>query len=711
MLPAGLAVLMAAAAPEAPRVTERFLADGDRRVHVLLRATPQMARFLMAFPAGNVTAALWLSGTSRRAPPEWIALGQARVLPAAPGRLAPWGAEATLELGRRPVIVERALFHNARTVRGYTEGYPDAHASIVRRLRTALGVKVRRVLARAGIDEEALSGWFANRPDPGGARAGEPLVCEVRRRTLDGVGEVRLTLTVDAASAHRLARGVLLRPRSSGGPMRMTVRAIHPYGPSAGLARSELFSRRALMAARRLGEIDPTRGAAAEEAMRGIELLATRDAFLAGSWRFLTYFGRDTVLFLMLMGPYLGEAAWEAGLASVLSRVSGAGEAAHEEAVAEHGVLERLAALTRDPRGAGRRAAAIAEAIRTGAVATHDYRMIDTELLVLLALARMAELHPLAARRVAVRHAGPLARLSRLVLRWAREAQHPGGLVRLKPGMRAGDWRDSDEGLGGGVYPASVNACLMPAAIEAMAALLEAGIVRRRWLDPMPPGGIDGLRRRWARVFDRFVFRVEPAVVRRGREAIEAMLGPVAHAPPGEVASAPSLALAADGTPIRVLHGDGLLLLLSPRRPPVDLSVALAPVLAPFPDGLSTPVGPLVASAVTDPDRIATFQPRHYHGMVVWAWPMVLARRGVERLIEWGETDLARRLERAVEAWGPAAIEPEELWSIGVERGRIVRVPFGQRRADVTESNSLQLWSLASLAAVLAEAETAPGRR
>ena len=57
----------------------------------------------------------------------------------------------------------------------------------------------------------------------------------------------------------------------------------------------------------------------------------------------------------------------------------------------------------------------------------------------------------------------------------------PGGnatyknLIALKEGVPVGQWRDSNDGLGGGRYPYDVNTALMPAALRAMAELARAG--------------------------------------------------------------------------------------------------------------------------------------------------------------------------------------------------------------------------------------------
>jgi len=59
-----------------------------------------------------------------------------------------------------------------------------------------------------------------------------------------------------------------------------------------------------------------------------------------------------------------------------------------------------------------------------------------------------------------------------------------GNLVALKPGRATGQWRDSEDGIGGGRYPYDVNAVMVPAALEATTRLLDSGL-----LDPFLVAG------------------------------------------------------------------------------------------------------------------------------------------------------------------------------------------------------------------------------
>ena len=53
-----------------------------------------------------------------------------------------------------------------------------------------------------------------------------------------------------------------------------------------------------------------------------LSFLSYKDKLLAGTWRFLTYFGRDSMISMLLMQPILSDAAIEAVISAVLERVN-----------------------------------------------------------------------------------------------------------------------------------------------------------------------------------------------------------------------------------------------------------------------------------------------------------------------------------------------------------------------------------------------------
>ena len=79
-----------------------------------------------------------------------------------------------------------------------------------------------------------------------------------------------------------------------------------------------------------------TSAAAPDPRLRSVlAYLSFHEKLLAGSWRFDTYFGRDTLMSLRLLSPVLKAPAMVARLSSVLERLNGEGEVAHEEDIGE----------------------------------------------------------------------------------------------------------------------------------------------------------------------------------------------------------------------------------------------------------------------------------------------------------------------------------------------------------------------------------------
>jgi len=66
----------------------------------------------------------------------------------------------------------------------------------------------------------------------------------------------------------------------------------------------------------------------------------------AGAWRFLTYFGRDTMIAALLLEPVLSEgqgSALEAVLAGVLERINSTdGSVCHEETIGDYATWTNL---------------------------------------------------------------------------------------------------------------------------------------------------------------------------------------------------------------------------------------------------------------------------------------------------------------------------------------------------------------------------------
>ena len=67
-----------------------------------------------------------------------------------------------------------------------------------------------------------------------------------------------------------------------------------------------------------------------------MSFLTYNTTFFAGGWRFLTYFGRDTLLTVDLMMPILSSEAIETVIGAVIERTNSTGALCHEETVGDY---------------------------------------------------------------------------------------------------------------------------------------------------------------------------------------------------------------------------------------------------------------------------------------------------------------------------------------------------------------------------------------
>ncbi|HZU51750.1 MAG TPA: hypothetical protein VE968_07735, partial [Sphingomicrobium sp.] len=395
-----------------------FLQQGKVAAHLLLRSG-KFPRILVAFPAGNSGVGLWFAETPRNV--AWI-------IPSAPepvisndakGRPL-YGIVARAELTTPTLEIRKAVLSSVRVLRDYQ----------------AIGTVPALVETKPIIKGDTIS-WSRDRLD---GAPGYSIALQVVHGSLDGG---RLIAAADGR--------IGLRITALSGETPLT-----PF-PAAGLLNGR-------------AAIDP----GARDALR---FLSYREKFLAGSWRFNTYFGRDTLMSVRLLMPALTPDAVETGLAAVLSRLSPDGQVAHEEDIGEFAVLDHM-------KTDGSRSDA----------PVYDYKMIDGNYLLgpvasawLLDDPRSRErafrflagldLREHGARK---RRGADLVANLKLVLRSAAPFaadQRATNLISLKPGVPVGEWRDSNTGLGGGRYPYDVNAILVPAALRSAARLYAKGLL------------------------------------------------------------------------------------------------------------------------------------------------------------------------------------------------------------------------------------------
>jgi hypothetical protein len=167
-----------------------------------------------------------------------------------------------------------------------------------------------------------------------------------------------------------------------------------------------------------------------------------------------------------------------------------------------------------------------------------------------------------------------------------------------------------------------------------------------------------------------------------------------------------ALSLNADGTPVAVVNSDEGFDLLFGQPDLPRLRTEVAAVMRPFPAGLMTGVGLLVANPVyAAPALQPLFTPSAYHGEVVWSWQQAVLAAGLQRQLR--RTDLTPDLRAQLVAaqktlWdvieANKAVANSELWSWTFKDGRYQVAPFGAGAADADEANAAQLWSTVFLA-------------
>jgi hypothetical protein len=636
-------------------VLNEFYRQGSVAAHVVL-TSGSAPRLVIAFPAGNSGAALWFDAPSATLSwrPDVTLAAAHRDLP--DGRVL-YGVTAQLVATGGPITVTQTILSNIRVIRDYQDS----------------GKAPPEVLVTPQVSDRRVV-W--------------------QRRRLDGAPGYFLSIDVlGGAITDGGARPIELSPGADN-QLRLRVTALTGEAPLTPLAEDELL----------------TAAAAPDPRLRRmLTFLSYEEKLLAGSWRFNTYFGRDTLMSLRLLAPVLQPGAFEAGLGAVLERLNAGGEVAHEEDIGEYAVLRRM---------------------RTGAPPSDapllDYKMVDDDFMLALVAAHYlldtaagrARAAAFLARRTASgeKYGAALMRNLRFVVTTAAPfSSDPDWrrLIALKPGERAGNWRDSDDGLGGGRYPYDVNGVLVPAALQAIARLRASGLLQP-YLDPDADPELSSAAASaqvWLREAPPF-FDVEapPGTAHADAEAYALKIGvdpsPALAALGAEAVHFRAVSLDAHGRPVPILNSDEGFAMLLLDAAPAEVERVADTLTRPFPVGLLTDVGLLVANPAYAPDELEPpFDRGRYHGTVIWSWQQALLAAGVERQL--GRNDLTAsaraalnrarsRLHSAIAA--ADRLRGSELWSWSQVDGRYRIEPFGQRQGDETEANAAQLWSTVQLA-------------
>ncbi len=540
-----------------------FLRSGPVAAHLLLRSGNE-PRILVAFPAGNSGVGLWFQTTHSSM--DWKLTAPPRpVTRLDAGKRPLHGIEFEIETPAAELRVRGAVLSSVRVLRDY-ELQAQASPEVL-------------------VAPQATNGTI-----------------EWARDRLDGAPGYRLAF--EALDGSRVSAEKFTAP--PGKRLRLRVQALTGETPLRQLDY--------LLA--------PSTGADAR-ARKVLAFLSYREKFLAGSWRFNTYFGRDTLISALLLAPVLEPPAIESAITSVLDRLAPNGEVAHEEDIGEFAVLRNVR------EGRGRVATPI-----------YDYGMVDDDFLLAPLAARWllddargrGRAHEFLARKEAggeTRGAALARNLVWVVGRATAFADDPrvGNLIDIKRGRMTGNWRDSEQGLGGGRYAYDVNAALVPAALEAAARLFDSGMldayVDAEARKTLPRAA--SIAEVWTKRASGFFAVTVPAT--RARADVAAYAREVGvdsaralRALGGQPLTFNALSLDALGAPIPILHSDEGFRLLLTNPPAEGIAICIDAIMRRYPAGLLTDAGLLVANpALASPGLRGEFSRYAYHGAVVWS--------------------------------------------------------------------------------------------
>ncbi|KAI1441765.1 carbohydrate-binding module family 52 protein [Annulohypoxylon stygium] len=467
-----------------------------------------------------------------------------------------------------------------------------------------------------------------------------------------------------------------------------------------------------------------------EDDVKSLTFLSYSSKLLAGAWRFLTYFGRDSLISLLLLRPILSEGdsgAVEAILEAAIERINSKdGSVCHEETIGDYASIlnEQQGIDSTDP--------------------LCDYKMIDTDFFLLIAIndyfvnsvigrarrgiffAKTASVLP-GNRGLSFENL-TLATTEKIMRLTANFEQSPvkENLIPLNKGQTVGQWRDSGNGLGGGRIPYDVNTALVPAALKSIASLSSNGFFpsHRDWETIASKRAV-----LWEDKTLSF-FQVN-ITTERAQDLVKNYVD--ASRFPGDVdfsglnSSIFFHGLALDGKDhqpiVKVMNTDDCFrLFLLNSTDETQLSAFLSQVadniLRPFPLGLSTTVGLVVSNPAYGDGSVDVreFSESAYHGTVVWSWQLAMMAAGLEKQLGRCEfeqlafcADTALH-DRVIEAynhlWDLIDANHEhlssEVWSWIYRDGGFQYTPLGAlpppEGQSPVESDIRQLWSLTFLA-------------
>ncbi|KAK6085133.1 hypothetical protein SCUP515_00951 [Seiridium cupressi] len=409
-----------------------------------------------------------------------------------------------------------------------------------------------------------------------------------------------------------------------------------------------------------------------------LSFLSYSEKLLAGAWRFLTYFGRDSMISALLLEPVLSTgnaSAMEAVIGAVLERINRTdGSVCHEETLGDYATYLNLQNNITGP---------------DATAAIFLYPMIDTDFYLPILMDIYFSKYPDRIEPLLSRAAGSIDTANEnltyadLAFRNAQKIvnitahfvgnQTVQNLIHLKAGEVVGQWRDSTYGLApaalraishlsalGGVYPSTSSATTALTNSSEWSTLAQGNAVV--WEENTLKFFEINITEYDAS--DRLNDFVEEVTFYDGPSNNDSLL--TYDDEPNDTITFYAMALngsdsvaddlEAYAAPIPILHSDNgfhlFLLKLSGDSSPDYaqaytrfLNSTAQSILRDFPAGLLTPSGLVVANpALSGSDTlIANFTNSAYHGTVIWSWQLALMAEGLHRQLAFCNATLGYR--------------------------------------------------------------------
>ncbi|KAJ5938884.1 hypothetical protein N7466_002018 [Penicillium verhagenii] len=471
-----------------------------------------------------------------------------------------------------------------------------------------------------------------------------------------------------------------------------------------------------------------------------LSFLSYSEKLLAGAWRFLTYFGRDSMISALLLEPVLSTGngtAMEAVIGAVLERINRTdGSVCHEETIGDYATWTNLQ-----------------DNITSTAMVDPDYYLPVLMQRYFLenptGQARASAFFNTTAGSINAANQnltwGQLAlinaeRIMRLTGPFA-ENQTKDNLIHLKDGQIVGQWRDSEFGIGGGRIPFDVNTALAPAALRSIAALSRKGIYKNK-----PQWG--QLADKYAQIWEDQTLQFFEVTIpqSQAQTLVKSYTNASSFAGPDQSSSIDTdvsfYSISLDGynnlSKVNVMHTDDcfrhyLLNTTNDTQLSSLLNSTATNIRRTFPAGLMTDVGMLVANPAFGEDAVyaQNWTTGAYHGTVVWSWPLAMMAKGLE--LQMGRCEVTVNSSTSTSVKKKAAVPDfctdnsvfdnvkaaynalwdsielnddqlsTEMWSWVYKDGafqvtQLVDLPAPPGVGGQTESDIRQLWSLAFLA-------------